>query len=163
MIFNSDHFYIFFFCLLYSVKRVGTGTSSRIWGSWNFFDISHHSKNIKKRKNIFLTLCTLFWKFFWIFVLVYKKGRYKICYIKDILVCFHQKADTTDKPLWKFERNLIIISSAACYQIFLKKVSKKCTIVRKGTGEDFSSYSNFSESPRSTGTGITLRRVNLPA
>ena len=58
-------------------------------------------------------------------VLVYKTGRYTICYIEDILVCFHQKADTTDKPLWKFERNLSIISSAACYQIFFEKSVKK--------------------------------------
>ena len=54
----------------------------------------------------------------------------KNSYFEDKLV--HQKADTRDNILWKFERNQRIINSVACCKKNSKKVSYKCTIVMNG-------------------------------
>ena len=45
------------------------GVFSGNWESWNFLDTFNHSKNIFKRKNIFLTVRTFFWLFFRKFLL----------------------------------------------------------------------------------------------
>ena len=87
IIVNSAYFRNFFFVFLTLLKELKE--SSWVWGSLNFFDISPHSKTIKKRKeNFFLTGRTIFSIFFSrIFVLVCK-NICKKCNTEDKLVLF---------------------------------------------------------------------------
>ena len=66
--------------------------------------VSHTIQKILRKEKTFFLQCEQYFGPFLDFFLLVNKNSCKICYFDDKLGFFHQKADTTDNLLEKFER-----------------------------------------------------------